>query len=88
MTYTRITSIGFPFLIFATGGGHLIRADGSPGMTMVCNMAGAVINTILDAIFVFGFSMGMAGAALATIIGQVVSAAIAVIYICHYKTVK
>ncbi len=88
VTYTRITSIGFPFLIFATGGGHLIRADGSPGMTMVCNMAGAVINTILDAIFVFGFSMGMAGAALATIIGQVVSAAIAVIYICHYKTVK
>ena len=88
MTYTRITSTGFPFLIFATGGGHLIRADGSPGMTMVCNMAGAVINTILDAIFVFGFSMGMAGAALATIIGQVVSAAIAVIYICHYKTVK
>lgn len=88
VTYTRITSIGFPFLIFATGGGHLIRADGSPGMTMVCNMAGAVINTILDAIFVFGFNMGMAGAALATIIGQVVSAAIAVIYICHYKTVK
>lgn len=88
VTYTRITSIGFPFLIFATGGGHLIRADGSPGMTMVCNMAGAVINTILDAIFVFGFNMGMAGAALATIIGQVVSAAIAVIYICNYKTVK
>lgn len=88
VTYTRITSIGFPFLIFATGGGHLIRADGSPAMTMVCNMAGAVINTILDAVFVFGFKMGMAGAALATIIGQVVSALIAVIYILHYKTVK
>lgn len=87
VTYTRITSIGFPFLIFATGGGHLIRADGSPAMTMVCNMAGAVINTILDAIFVFGFKMGMAGAALATIIGQVVSALMVAVYLFHYKTV-
>jgi len=87
VTYTRITSIGFPFLIFTTGGGHLIRADGSPAMTMVCNMAGAVINTILDAIFVFGFKMGMAGAALATIIGQVVSALMVAVYLFHYKTV-
>ena len=79
VTYTRITSIGFPFLIFATGGGHLIRADGSPAMTMVC---------ILDAVFVFGFKMGMAGAALATIIGQVISALIVVNYMFHYKTVK
>ncbi|HBA96783.1 MAG TPA: MATE family efflux transporter [Lachnospiraceae bacterium] len=88
VVYTRITSIGFPFLIFTTGGGHLIRADGSPVMTMVCNMTGAVINTILDAIFVFGFKMGMAGAALATITGQIVSAAIVLVYLAHYKTVK
>ncbi len=88
VTYTRITSIGFPFLIFTTGGGHLIRADGSPSMTMVCNMTGAVINTILDAIFVFGFKMGMAGAALATIIGQIISAIIVFVYLTHYKTVK
>ena len=53
MTYTRIVSLGFPFVIFATGGGHLIRADGSPGMTMICNLTGAVINTVLDALFVF-----------------------------------
>ncbi len=88
VTYTRITSTGFPFLIFATGGGHLIRADGSPVMTMACNMAGAVINTVLDAAFIFGFKMGMAGAALATITGQAVSALIAVIYFFHYKTVN
>lgn len=88
VTYTRITSIGFPFLIFTTGGGHLIRADGSPTMTMICNMTGAVINTILDAIFVFGFKMGMAGAALATIIGQIISAAVVFVYLLHYKTVK
>ena len=52
--YVRITAFGFPLLIITAGGGHLIRADGSPTMTMVCNLAGAIINTILDAIFVLG----------------------------------
>ena len=85
-TYTRITSIGFPFLIIATGGGHLIRADGSPRYTMVCNLVGAAINTVLDAVFVFGFNMGIAGAAYATIIGQFVSGAMAIHYLYHYKT--
>ena len=60
-TYTRITSLGFPFLILAAGGGHLIRADGNPRFAMVCNLAGAVVNTVLDAVFVFGFHWGMAG---------------------------
>ncbi len=84
--YTQITAFGFPFLILATGGGHLIRADGSPKFTMVCNLTGAVVNTILDALFVFGFNMGMAGAAVATIIGQIISGAMAFYYLCHYKT--
>lgn len=84
--YTRITSFGFPFLILATGGGHLIRADGSPRFTMVCNLTGALINTVLDALFVFGFHMGMGGAALATIIGQFISGSMAFYYLCHYKT--
>ena len=86
-TYTRITSLGFPFLIMATGGGHLIRADGSPRFTMICNMTGAIINTILDALFVFVFQWGMAGAALATIIGQYISGGMAIYYLFHYKTV-
>lgn len=87
MTYTRIVSLGFPFVIFATGGGHLIRADGSPKMTMICNMTGAVINTVLDAFFVFGLGMGMAGAAWATVIGQMISASLAVSYMIHCKSV-
>lgn len=88
MTYTRIVSFGFPFVIFATGGGHLIRADGSPRMTMLCNLSGAVINTILDALFVFVFQMGMAGAAFATVIGQIISAALAFSYMIHCKSVE
>ncbi len=72
-TYVRITAIGFPFLVLTTGGGHLIRADGNPRMTMICSLSGAVINTVLDAVLVMGFHWGMAGAAVATVIGQIFS---------------
>ncbi len=84
--YTGITAFGFPFLILATGGGHLIRADGSPKFTMICNLTGAIINTILDALFVFGFNMGIQGAAIATIIGQTISGCLALYYLRHFKT--
>ncbi|MBQ8687636.1 MAG: MATE family efflux transporter [Ruminococcus sp.] len=86
--YVRITAIGFPFLILTTGGGHLIRADGSPQMTMICNLFGAVVNVILDALFILVFGWGMAGAAIATIIGQIGSAVIVVLYMKKFKTVK
>ena len=87
MEYTKITAFGFPFLLLSTGGGHLIRADGRPRITMLCNLVGAVLNTILDALFVFGLNLGMSGAALATIIGQIVSGALAIWYLMHGKTV-
>ena len=86
--YTRITALGFPMLILQGGGAHLVRADGSPRYSMMCNLTGAIINTILDALFVFVFGWGMAGAALATIIGQYISAGMVIYYLCHYKTVK
>lgn len=86
--YVFVSAFGFPFLILTTGGGHLIRADGSPKMTMTCNITGAVINIILDALFVIGFGWGMKGAALATVIGQFVSAMIVIIYCINFKTVK
>lgn len=86
-TYTRIVSLGFPFLILTTGGGHLIRADGRPKISMLCNLTGAAINTVLDAVFVFVCQWGMAGAAAATVIGQVISACLAVWYLAHCKSV-
>lgn len=85
--YTRIVAFGFPFLILATGGCHLIRADGRPQFAMFCNLIGAVINTILDAIFVFAFHWGMSGAAAATVIGQVVSGLLALWMLLHGKTI-
>ena len=87
IVYTRITSIGFPFLIFSNGGAHLVRADGTPQYAMICNLAGAGINTVLDPLFIFGFQMGMAGAAFATIIGQITAAGMVFRYLCHCKTV-
>lgn len=83
--YVRIVAVGFPFLILTTGGAHLIRADGSPSYSMMCNLTGALINVFLDALFIFGFEMGMAGAALATIIGQIISAIMVVCYLRRYK---
>ncbi|HZJ57070.1 MAG TPA: MATE family efflux transporter [Clostridia bacterium] len=85
--YTRITSLGFPFLIVSNGGGHLIRADGSPSYAMFANLLGAVINTVLDPIFIFVFNMDMAGAALATVIGQIFSFLMAARYFRNFKSV-
>ena len=85
-TYTRITSIGFPFLIVTIGGSNLIRVDGSPKFSMLCNLVGAIVNTILDPLFIFVFHMGMAGAALATITGQILSFALVVFYLRGFKT--
>ena len=79
LVYTGITSLGFPFLILTTGGSNLIRADGSPRFSMVCTLTGALINTILDPLFIFTFHMGMAGAALATISSQLFSAILVIL---------
>ena len=73
--YTGITAFGIPFLILTTGGNHLIRADRSPTYSMTCMLTGAIINTILDPLFIFGLNLGIKGAAIATIISQTLSAA-------------
>ena len=85
--YTRITAIGFPFLIANTGMSKLIMADGSPRYSMISMLTGAIINTILDPILIFGLDMGMRGAALATITGQIISFAISLRYMFHFKTI-
>lgn len=90
--YVSVTAIGFPFLVLSVGGAHLIRADGRPQMSMICNIVGAVINTVLDAWFVtkdgFGLDLGMKGAAWATVIGQICSAVLVAFYIVRFRTVK
>ena len=86
--YTRICAIGFPFFILSAGGSHLVRADGSPNMTMAINLVGAIVNTILDFLFVAVFGWGMTGAAVATIIGQYIAGFMVLFYLTRFKTVK
>ena len=86
--YSRICALGFPFFILSGGGSHLVRADGSPNMTMAINLVGAIVNTILDFLFVAVFRWGMTGAAVATIIGQYIAGIMVLVYLTHFKTVK
>ena len=83
--YTGITALGLPFYILSVGGNHVVRADRSPTYSMACVTAGAVINTILDPLFIFGFGWGIKGAAWATVIGQVVSGILVVVYFWKFR---
>ena len=83
--YTGITAFGIPFLILTTGGNHLIRADRSPTYSMTCMLTGAIINTILDPLFIFGFHWGIKGAAWATVIGQIASGCLVIVYFVRFK---
>ncbi len=87
-TYIQITAIGFPFLLFSIACTDLIRSDGSPGFAMFASVIGAVLNVGLDALFMFVFGWGIAGAAWATVIGQIVSAGLMVFYFTRFKSAK
>lgn len=80
--------IGIPFFMFSNGMNSIIRADGSPQFAMISTLIGAIINVILDPVMIFVLHWGMMGAALATITGQIVSALLAVYYLCHMKSIK
>ena len=81
-------AVGIPFYMFGQAMNPVIRADGSPKFAMISTLAGAAANIILDPIFIFAFKWGMMGAAVATVIGQVITALLAVLYLCRAKTVK
>lgn len=86
--YFFYITLGIPFYMFGQALNPIIRADGSPRFAMVSTLAGAVINIILDPVFIFVFKWGMMGAAVATVLGQIVTAALAVWYISHMKLVR
>lgn len=86
--YGKIVILGFPFVVIGCGLCSVIRADGTPKLTMIGMIVGCVANVILDALFVLGLGLGMAGAAIATIIGQILNFAITIWYIPKFKTVK
>ena len=83
--YLGITAVGLPFYALSIGGNHIVRADRSPTYSMTCVLTGAIINTILDPLFIFGFGWGIKGAAWATVIGLVVSGILVIIYFGKFR---
>lgn len=86
--YFNVIVIGIPFFMFSNGLNSVIRADGSPKFAMISTLVGCIINVILDPIAIFVLHWGVKGAAIATIIGQFVSAGLAVYYLFHTKSFR
>lgn len=85
--YLVFIAMGIPFYVFGQAMNPIIRSDGSPAFAMASTLAGAAVNIILDPIFIFVFRWGMMGAALATVLGQALTAVLAAWYLLHTKTV-
>lgn len=88
LDYGYIIAIGLPFTMISTALNAMIRADGSSKFAMFSMLLGAIINTVFDPIFIFVFKMGVQGAAIATVMGQVASFIVSILYIKKFKTFK
>ena len=86
--YFFYITLGIPCYMFGQAMNPIIRSDGSPKFAMVSTLAGAGINIILDPVFIFGFQWGMMGAAIATVLGQLLTAVLAIWYLWHMKAVS
>ena len=85
--YFFYITLGIPFYMFGQAMNPVIRSDGSPKFAMIATVSGAIANVILDPIFIYGFHWGMMGAAVATVIGQVLTAALSIWYLRHMKVI-
>ncbi len=88
LEYGWIIGIGLPFMMISGAVNSMIRADGRPKYAMFSMVIGAVLNVILDAVFIFPLQMGVRGAAIATVIGQFASFLVSVVYMKRFKTIK
>ena len=87
-SYFFWVTLGIPFYMFGQAMNPIIRSDGSPKFAMASTLAGAAVNIALDPVFIFAFRWGMMGAAVATVLGQILTAVLAVWYLCHLKVVR
>lgn len=86
--YSIVIFMGMPFYVISNLLSAVIRADGSPQYSLLAMSAGAIFNIVFDPIFIFAFDMGVLGAAIATIVGQMISCIIAVAYLWKSKTFR
>ena len=85
VSYLSITALGLPFQMFTHTSSSIIRADGSPRYSMMCTVSGALLNIVLDWLFMYPMGMGIRGAAAATVISQIVSCLIALMYYPRFR---
>ena len=88
IAYGRIIAIGLPFSMIGTTLNSIIRADGSPKYSMMSMVSGAILNTILDPVFIFVFNKGVEGAAMSTLVSQVLTFVLNIVYIRKFKSIK
>ena len=88
LAYMRVIAIGIPFQLICPAFTAMIRADGSPQYTMKCMMVGAVVNIILDPVFIFGLKMGVVGAGIATVIGEMAAGTLCLLYLRRLQSVQ
>ena len=88
LEYGFVIGLGLPFMMIPAALNSMIRADGSPKYAMFSMILGAVINTVFDPIFIFVFGMGVRGAAIATVMGQVASFVFSIIYVFRFKNFR
>jgi putative MATE family efflux protein len=81
-------ALGVPFYMFGQAMNPVIRSDGSPKFAMAATLGGAAVNIVLDPVFIFVLRWGMMGAAVATVLGQILTAALSVWYLCHMKAIQ
>ena len=81
-------TLGIPFYMFGQAMNPIIRSDGSPKFAMASTLGGVAVNIVLDPVFIFGFRWGMMGAAVATVLGQILTAILSIWYLCHMKAVR
>lgn len=86
--YFFYITLGIPFYMFGQAMNPIIRADGNPKFAMIATLTGALLNIILDPMFIFGFHWGMMGAAVATVIGQIVTAVLSIWYLCNMRIIR
>ena len=86
--YFFYIALGLPFYMFGQAMNPIIRSDGSPKFAMVATVSGAIVNVIFDPVFIFGFKWGMMGAAVATVMGQILTAVLSIWYLFHMKAIK
>lgn len=86
-TYLTIVALGGPFVLISVCYSNVLRAEGQPNKAMIGQIFGNLLNVVLDPIMILGFHWGIAGAAIATVIGNMAGAGYYILYFLQGKSI-